>query len=276
MTVFPNLIVPGVARSGSTWLYECFKESPEFSVPKVKEVNYFNRDAAYERGDDWYASQFMAAHNTQIVADVTPTYFCCPIAIKRMYALVPEARVLVVLRDPRYRAYSAYLGYVQKGLIPEKASVMDSHKFLKFDNQPGILEHGHYAEYLENLFSYFDPSQVLIKYFDELQSDPRLFLSEVFNFCDVVGAGLPSCVDNVVNESRYSRVVRGLHVATNRILPESFRSYGHGLAIRARRKFAPRFSGIPRSELARLTEYYVRHIERVENMLNKNLGDWKH
>jgi Sulfotransferase domain len=93
-----HVIVAGMPRSATTYLYHMLQRHPQIFTPYIKEINYFV--AKYDRGIDWYAELFKEAEPYQITFDVSPATFLDPEADQRIMQHFPQAKILVMVRDP--------------------------------------------------------------------------------------------------------------------------------------------------------------------------------
>jgi hypothetical protein len=91
-------IVAGLGRAGTTWLHRQLELEPAVFTPPQKEVWYFDR--FYDRGPEWYIRHFDNAPRGSVAVDVSHDYFFHPLAPRRIAETCPQARVLVVLREP--------------------------------------------------------------------------------------------------------------------------------------------------------------------------------
>ncbi|PIO59565.1 sulfotransferase domain protein [Teladorsagia circumcincta] len=82
-------------------------------IPESFEELQFFGGANYHRGIEWYSKRFTAAH---VVFDKSATYFDNPSAAKQAFALVPNAKIVVILYDPTRRAYSCYTHHLDRWL----------------------------------------------------------------------------------------------------------------------------------------------------------------
>ena len=78
--------------------------------PPYEEVQFFSNSAIYSRGVAYYNDRFAKASTRagDINFEKSATYFDSPLAAQRMYALLPNAKVIILLRDPLLRARSWY------------------------------------------------------------------------------------------------------------------------------------------------------------------------
>ena len=108
--VLPNFVIIGAQKSGTTFLYNLLTRHPYVEGTFEKEVHYFDR--YFEKGIEWYRSQFPLPKRNEerkfITGETTPDYLFHPHAAKRMVKVVPQARLILLLRNPVDRAYSHY------------------------------------------------------------------------------------------------------------------------------------------------------------------------
>lgn len=120
--VLPDFLVIGAKRGGSTSLYRNLARTPGvlplFPVrEQVKGTYYF--DVEFGRGERWYRSHFPTAAQRvdgTVAGEASPYYLSHPWAPARAGALVPDARVVALLRDPVERAHSHYKERVKQGI----------------------------------------------------------------------------------------------------------------------------------------------------------------
>ena len=105
-TALPTFVIAGVQKCGTTSLFQALARHPQVVRPQQKELHFF--DQHWGRGINWYRRQFPALNPGQITGESTPVYSYDPVARRRMSRTLPDARVIVVLRDPVSRAYSHY------------------------------------------------------------------------------------------------------------------------------------------------------------------------
>lgn len=171
-------------RCGSTTLWEMLRVQPDVFLPDQKELHYFdNKDGLWDRGLPAYLEYFRGAKSGQVCGEITPEYLSVDYCTPRMHALVPDARLLVVLRDPVPRAWSHYrmsVGWGAESLPFGKAIRMEDERLDKAGRGPeGIeanvaysyLERGRYIEHLQRIESAFGREQILVLLLGEFRSD---------------------------------------------------------------------------------------------------------
>jgi hypothetical protein len=110
----PDFLCLGTQRGGTTTLQKLLERHPQVFLPACKEVHYFSLHA--EKDPQWYADHYRTAGPGQLCGDITPYYLFHPEAPRRIRALLPGAKLIVLLRDPMERSLSQYFHSVQLGL----------------------------------------------------------------------------------------------------------------------------------------------------------------
>jgi hypothetical protein len=174
----PNFLHLGPSKSGSTWLHEALLPHPEIYLTEAKDLYFFSR--CYDRGIDWYRSKFRGVRPEHaIIGEFSPDYFACANAPERIHdCLGPKTRLMVTLREPASRAFSAYLYLRKHGLA--RASFRDTAQA-----SPDLLEEGHYGTHLRRYLRYFSREALHVALFDDLQADPQAFLTSVTDWLGV-------------------------------------------------------------------------------------------
>jgi hypothetical protein len=105
----PDFVVIGAQKCGTSFLYRLLVQHPDVKPAFVKEVHYF--DLNFGKGDSWYRSRFplqVRKKRTYITGESSPYYLFHPHAPRRAATVIPEAKLIVLLRNPVDRAYSHY------------------------------------------------------------------------------------------------------------------------------------------------------------------------
>lgn len=135
--VRPNIFIVGTQKGGTSSLYDdLVKVQGGYSTFK-KEISYFNNDKRLALGNIWYNAHFIGKLNTSQRIDATPEYLFDPRVAGRIHNYNSEAKIVITLRNPVNRAYSAWNMYRQFG----EESGSFSRSFLK------ELRHGNLALY---------------------------------------------------------------------------------------------------------------------------------
>ncbi|MEL7147808.1 MAG: sulfotransferase domain-containing protein, partial [Bacteroidota bacterium] len=109
----PDFLCIGAQKSGSSTLYWWLKQHPQLAMSFDKESKFLDR--YYSKGEKWYRHQFPLASSRKLAGDNTPYYLFHPLVPERAHALCPNAKVIMILRNPIDRAYSQYQMECRKG-----------------------------------------------------------------------------------------------------------------------------------------------------------------
>jgi len=205
----PNFCFIGPDKAGSTWLHEVLIRRPDVFLTPAKDLYFFDR--YFDRGVDWYASQFAGARpEHKVVGEVCQDYLFHPEAALRMRStLGPDVRLMVTVREPAARAFSSYLYMLKQGQRP--GTFREA-----LDGRPELLEHGRYGSALRRYLDQFDRSSLHVSVFDDLVDDPQAFVTAVVDWLGIapftldaaeLGARLPA---SQARSKVLARVARGM------------------------------------------------------------------
>lgn len=197
----PDFIGIGVQRGGTSWLYQCFKEHPDILMPG-KEIHFF--DQQYHKGIEHYLALFATSNQNLVKGEMTPDYIFNKEAMTRLKAHCPDAKLILILRDPFERAYSA-VGLLKATGRLNKASFEEV-----VDKQRWVIDQSLYYDQLNHLFSLFPKEQVQIFLFEDIESRPLWLLKTVFNFIGVNENFKPKSFQekfNISGTSKFANVV---------------------------------------------------------------------
>lgn len=133
--------------------------------------------------DRWYASLFARAKN-KIKGEITPSYSILePRDIEHISRMMPEAKIIFVLRNPIDRTWSA-IRYSKRRLQHQLES-MSFEGFKSIVNKDWVALRANYVRTIENWGSYFPKEQFFIGFFEDIMHRPNQFLTQVFEFLGV-------------------------------------------------------------------------------------------
>lgn len=196
----PDFYVLGAMKSGTSSLFDYICQHPGVVPPFRKETHYLTLGVRKGFGPGWYRAHFPIRVKLadRITGEATPDYLFETAALDRLKRLRPDAKLLVLLRDPVERAISQYQHEVRMGR--EAMSLEDAIAYeddrIEFAEKmgPAGLEtvlhasykrRGQYAEQLERLFELFPRDQVLVVWSANLFARPEETMSDVFGFLDL-------------------------------------------------------------------------------------------
>jgi hypothetical protein len=236
----PDFLLIGAQRCGTTSLYRYLAAHPHVLPALDKEVHFLSRH--WTRGEGWYRAHFpLRARKAgrrspaPLTFEATPYYLFHPLAAARAAELVPEAKLLVLLRDPVTRAWSHYRHMVRLGLEPlsfqdaiEEEPVRLAGEVARLVSDPGYdavrhrrysyLARGAYAEQLQRWLGHFPPDRILVLRSEALFDEPARCYRAVLEFL-----GLPQWAPpSFPVHTKQSPLPRGMPAETRRRLEEHF------------------------------------------------------
>ena len=234
----PDVVIAGAQKSGTSSLHNYLTQHRGVVAPLRKEVHYF--DLNYARGEAWYRAHFGRIGEPGLNLDSSPYYLFHPAVPQRLRALLPAAKLIVLLRDPVRRAYSHYwhvhdakqerLGF-EDAIRAEPERIDRAHAQLAAGTLERSREHqrhsylarGRYAEQLERWFALFPREQFLVLRFEDLAADPLAVLNTTLAFLGLAPAG------RVDLEARHTRSYPPMATATAEALRAYFEPHNRRL-----------------------------------------------
>ncbi len=195
--MLPSFLILGGQRCGTTSLYRYLCGHPDVSSALVKEVQYFTLN--YARGPDWYRSNFPLLSEGAVSFDASPYYLFHPAAPQRAARLLPDVRLIALLRNPVDRAFSHYQHNVglgveelsfEEALDAEEGRLAGEEERLAGD--PGYsspahrrysyVARGRYEPQLARWVSSYGPEAVKVVVSEEFFADPEGTLDDIVDF----------------------------------------------------------------------------------------------
>lgn len=175
----PTFIIIGAMKCGTSSLYAYLDRHPDICMSAPKEPSFFVHNR--HRSLKWYKNRFQ--QEASIRGEASTHYTKYPIhegVPKRMYSLLPDAKLIYLVRSPINRFVSHYVhNYVAEG---ERRSVEEALHPLQ-DQNP-YLAYGKYFMQLQRYLNYYSRDQILLIKSSSLKDDKRATLEEVFAFVE--------------------------------------------------------------------------------------------
>lgn len=184
-----DFIGVGVPKAATSWLFDCLAEHPAVCASADKETSFFLSET-FKKGFGWYAGQFAHCAPGTVKGEFTPQYLYYPDVLERIKENIPNARLILVLRNPIERFCSGY--YYDKGKQIVQDATVEEYLARKPKKE---LEKGLYSGYVSRLFSLFPREQVLILLYDDICRNPRESLKAAYRFLGVDETFIPSVID---------------------------------------------------------------------------------
>ncbi len=190
MKNLPNFIIIGTQKGGTTALAKNLANIPNVFIANHHSIDgephFFNDQ--WERGVAWYQSLFIT--DKQFIGEKTPNYLSCHESHSRMASVVPDAKLIILLRNPIDRAYSAWNHFNQMAdRLAAQGWEMTDFETAIFDRHSNIhkrlLFNSHYIDHINNLLKYFKREQMHFVISERLRKDPVHEFQKTLDFIGV-------------------------------------------------------------------------------------------
>ncbi|SFH87596.1 sulfotransferase family protein [Planctomicrobium piriforme] len=209
----PDLLIAGTVKGGTTSLHFYLSQHPLVHSGLRKEVHYF--DKSYHRGERWYRKHFTRQPGG-IVLDSTPNYIYFEGACERILKLMPTVKIVLLLRDPVYRAFSHFQHSCRRkfeGRSFDDAVRQDMHDFKKLgafgddsleNGFHSYVRRGVYAPQVKRLQAAFGDQLLVFRSKDFFQS-PLAITNQVLRHCGLTE--LPTLEFEQFNKGDYKQTM---------------------------------------------------------------------
>jgi len=300
----PDFFLIGAPKAGTSALHAALTQHPQLFLSGVKEPKYYmcgdSPPPSYRGPGDAHSNQewiwqrrryldlFREAPREGLAGESTPFYLYNRDARRRIAVDRPDARLVVVLRDPVDRAYSNWMHLRMDGLEP-RADILDAVRreqrrvdagWAPFWHYQGL---GMYGRQLQDLFDHFPREQVLLLRYRELVDAPARTLDRVFRFLRVDTANVDQIPrDNsrpFVRDGARARtlgpVIRAGATVGQFLPPEVWRRVSRPLIAQLHRGGDQARPKLTPDQRAALLEPHLSDIELLERLTGESFADWR-
>lgn len=180
----PNFIIIGAMKCGTTSLHYYLNSHPDIFMSREKELTFFVESENWEKGIEWYKSQFTG--KAKIYGEASPAYTKYPIfqnVAQKMYSVVPNIKLIYIVRDPIKRIISQYLHRWANGT--ENQFITEALQDFRENDFNSYVSRSRYYFQLEQYLQYYSSNQILVISAEDLFQFPKKTLTQVFNFLEV-------------------------------------------------------------------------------------------
>lgn len=244
----PYFIIAGAQKCGTSTLYSQLSQHPNVIPALTKEINYFNWN--YGKGLKWYRAHFPMAKQSAsrakavpshfITGEASPYYMFYPYALERIARTLPEARIIMMLRNPVDRAYSSYQHQRRAGrerhsfeeaidlepirLAPEIEKIERDESYFSYNHTHfSYLARGIYVDQVKRYLKHIPKEQVLIIESERFFANSVAIYEEVLEFLGLPAFRLPDYKN--VTKNPYEK----MRSETRKRLVENFRPHNKRL-----------------------------------------------
>ncbi|RKY80403.1 hypothetical protein DRQ07_05510 [candidate division KSB1 bacterium] len=293
----PNFLIVGAAKAGTTSFFEYLAQHPEVYVPFCKEPHYFSNapHPKLAENDEEYEKLFDGVKNEKAIGEASVTYLADPEAPFKIKNLIPDVRIIIFLRNPVNRAYSAWWQMYQLGY-----DNLDFQGVLEAENQRDTSEkfrsecpvHYTFYQYFKNglyfaqvkrYFELFGEDKVKVYIFEEAVKNPEHICRDIFKFIGVNPGFTPEF--KVYNASQVARFKKVQKILANPpgFIKKGFDSLPIGLKqtiykplkslywLNTKKQSRPVLDKNLKEELMKR---YLPDIKKLEGLIGRNLMIW--
>ncbi|MFY0598784.1 MAG: sulfotransferase [Cyclobacteriaceae bacterium] len=300
----PNFMIVGAGKSGTTALYEYLAEHPEVYMSPVKETNFFALEGTQmvDAKDDpeqmfhypwsvtnWgdYQALFHRVTDEKAIGEVSPMYLYSPAAAHRIKELLPNTKIIAILRDPVDRLYSRFMHLARENRVPSEnfEDALDRESIWWKRND--LVQEGFYHQHLSAYYELFDDKQIRVYLYDDLRKEPLKVIQDIYSFIGVDAAFTPDfsaeynvsgriqnrLLDRLIGQnSMIKSGIKKLSPALSNLLSnsEKIKKYVNRLRTANIRK-EPLQPAIRRQLI---DQVYSQEINALQDLLQVNLSNW--
>jgi len=288
--ILPNFFIVGAAKAGTTFLYHYLKQHPDIYMSAVKEPHFFAdidinekiKRRYFFKWDD-YLKLFKGVTNEKNIGEASVSYLCYEEAAWNIRKVIPDAKIIIVLRNPVDRLFSHFLMDIRDGKLPSDANFIGTIKKDYYSiGKKGwghthlFVECGIYYHQVKRYLDLFGWENVCISFFDDLKMDRVRFVKNILRFLDADDTWIPKLrvksnvfarPRNKILQSIYSNIF--IKDIGRKVVPDSMKE--SVVSIFLKKVAKPR---ITKEERDFLVNLYIRDISNLEKLLDKDLSQW--
>jgi len=301
MVMMPTFFVVGAARASTTSLNRYLSQHPDIYISPRKEVHYFaaeyfpctgpgdegmNRLVVHD--EEQYVQLFAGVTEEKAAGETSPFYLCLPGTAERIAQAVPDAKIIIILREPVDRTYSAYMHLVREGRetlsLQEGLKREEERKQQGFEPMWWYKELSLYYSQVKHYLEVFGSEQVKVLLYEEFYANPGQALREIFAFLgvkeDVVidtsmrynAAGVAKSRKLYAFLTNFIRNPNALQKRLKSLLPARMRDRWATKAVGMLVRTVPMDTQLH----AQLKPYFMEDVAKLEDLLHRELLCWNY
>jgi hypothetical protein len=312
MIALPNLFIVGAAKCATTTFRDLLANHPEIYMSPIKEPHhfctdircedfrediriikcgdlseYFSQTPLQEKHDafiesrEHYLELFRDASSEKVCGEASPSYLYSKVAARNIAREIPDAKILIFLRNPVMRAYSHYNMDIATGVPTEgsfrKALFSD---FNAKDKGWGVshlyVELGLYHDQVKRYFDVFPKKQVHVLFFEDAVQDMLKALEEISEFLNIGSFESNAAIyrSNITSIRRGAALYRFLgRSELKRIIsshiPQGIKDMFRNFVFPERRP-----ARLKREDFEYTSQFFRDDVTKLQSILDKDLAYW--
>ncbi len=184
----PGFLIIGTMKGGTSALARAVSRHPDVFIPHGKEVRFFDHN--YDQGLEWYESHFESAPSGSVLGEASPGYMYRATTHQRIAAIVPDSRLVAILRNPVDRAYSHYWHNVRRGREDRsfRQALESESEIDRSDHSEDVFAYmdlGRYCRQLRSLEELVGRDRLMVLQNSELRFSETTVMSRLWEFIGV-------------------------------------------------------------------------------------------
>ena len=291
--MLPNFIGIGAPKSGTTWLFKCLQEHPEIFLTPIKETYFFD----YFFDPDHiskYDENFENSDLFKAIGEVTATYIFSKEAPERIHKLLPDIKIIVLLRNPVDQVYSHYWHLLRQNFHSSDCRRLSFEQAIE-QYRDRLIEPALYSKHLDVWLRYFDKMQLKFIFYDDIQENPKQVLQDLYSFLEVDPGFIPEGMlhrdassrkgvsprNSLLSQSHsfmYQTLNQYIYAPLKQLIGDH-RSASIKDALKVRQIMQLLFykDGYPKMNVEtrqKLSQYFREDIQSLEYLSNRSLSHW--
>lgn len=299
--MLPEFLIIGAQKSGTTFIHRCLEDHPDIYMPH-KEIPFFENPDYLRNDISELENLFENISSESVIGIKRPNYLGKKEVAKRIYKHMPNAKLILCLRNPLERTISSYFHQMAHGFIPVEPINYGLKKILngdykeRFPRSREIIEFSLYYKHLKNYLKYFNRSQIKIIFFEEMKEKNLETIQSIYKYIGVNSNFIPKKYNSKQNVNVYSYKRLKVRTLVNNLMYDynknNTRQYKKK-DISLRNKLIIAFIILFDTKLLKylfnnkkpkldkvikedLYNTYKQDIKKLEKLLSVNLENWKY
>lgn len=273
-TRLPTFVVIGAMKAGTTTLYDWLGTHPDVCMSADKELDFFYEEGNWDRGMGWYEAQFDGCGVEGARGEASPNYtktHLFPDVPKHMHSVIPQARLVYLVREPIARMRSMY-----RHLAIDGTETRSFAEAVVADRD--YLDTSRYMRHITAFLEYYGADRLLVVTTEAMEADPQGTLGEVHEHIGVVPAVLPG--DAVSRNVTSERIVDTALGRRLKLRPAYWQALNRSWRLRnTHQRLLTRTAPVAPAALPAALEAELRadlepDTEALEEFLGRRLTEW--
>lgn len=235
-----RFFIVGAAKCGTTSLFHYLSNNPYIYFPSVKEPHFYSNVTSKENKDfnnpvankkyhtkiitssEGYNNLYLGARQDQILGDASPSYLYDATSAKKIANDYPDARIIILIRDPIQRAFSHYLMDLttenqlnDNFLVALKKDYESSTLSPVWGQKHLYVELGLYYDQIVRYMNAFDKEQIMVIVFEDFVQQTENYINEVFRFLHVPSIEInKQTAHNSFRKLKYTSLIKSIKAST--------------------------------------------------------------